>query len=69
MSTLGSEQFPSRTSNNFLSLMSAEINKKSKPKSEKVATKQTKQTNEVIFLAKINKVLLSPILQNVLKTR
>ena len=45
MSTLGSEQFPSRTSNNFLSLMSAEINKKSKPKSEKLQqNKQNKQT-------------------------
>ena len=45
--------------------MSASIKKKSKPKSDKVATnnKTTKQQT-TIFLPKINKVFLRPILQN-----
>ena len=40
---------------------------KSKPKSDKVATNKTKQTNKqqtTIFLPKINKAFLRPILQN-----
>ena len=41
--------------------MSASIKKKSKPKSDKVATTKQQTT---IFLPKINKVFLSPILQN-----
>ena len=46
--------------------MSASIKKKSKPKSDKVATnKTTKQQNKTtIFLPEINKVFLRPILQN-----
>ena len=51
--------------------MSASIKKKSKPKSDKVATnKTTKQQNNktkqqtTIFLPEINKVFLRPILQN-----
>ena len=50
--------------------MSASINKKkSKPKSDKVATNKTKQNNKTkqqttIFLPEINKVFLRPILQN-----
>ena len=49
--------------------MSALIKKKSKPKSDKVATNKTKQQNNktkqqtTIFLPKINKVFLRPILQ------
>ena len=53
----------------FLSSMSASIKKKSKPKSDKVATNNNKQqqtTNNKrpFFLPKINKVFLRPILQN-----
>ena len=51
--------------------MSASIKKKSKPKSNKVATNNNnKQTNNKrpFFLPKINKVLLRPILHN-LKVR
>ena len=49
--------------------MSASIKKKSKPKSDKVATNNNKQqqtTNNKrpFFLPKINKVFLRPILQN-----
>ena len=47
--------------------MSASIKKKSKPKSDKVATNnKTKQQNNKrpFFLPKINKVFLRPILQN-----
>ena len=51
--------------------MSASIKKKSKPKSDRVATnKTTKQQNNktkqqtTIFLPEINKVFLRPILQN-----
>ena len=69
------KQFPNRTSNNFflrsifLSSMSASIKKKSKLKSDKVATNNNKQqqtTNNKrpFFLPKINKVFLRPILQN-----
>ena len=43
--------------------MSASIKKKSKPKSDKVATNKTKQQT-TISLPKINKVFLRPILQN-----
>ena len=65
MSTLGVGQFPSRTSNNFFlesifpSSMSASIKKKVSQNQTKL--QQTKQTNKQ---TKINKVLLSPILQN-----
>ena len=49
--------------------MSASIKKKSKPKSDKVATnnnnkQQTTNNKRPFFLPKINKVFLRPILQN-----
>ena len=50
--------------------MKASIKKKSKPKSDKVATnnkqtnKQTNNNKRPFFLPKINKVFLRPILQN-----
>ena len=46
--------------------MSASIKKKSKLKSDKVATnnKQTNNNKRPFFLPKINKVFLRPILQN-----
>ena len=46
--------------------MSASIKKKSKPKSDKVATNKQTTTNNKrpFFLPKINKVFLRPILQN-----
>ena len=47
----------------FLSSMSASIKKKSKPKSDKVATNNN-NNKRPFFLPKINKVFLRPILQN-----
>ena len=46
--------------------MKASIKKKSKPKSDKIATnnKQTTNNKRPFFLPKINKVFLRPILQN-----
>ena len=44
--------------------MSASIKKKSKPKSDKVATNNKTKQQTTIFLPKINKVFLRPILQN-----
>ena len=46
--------------------MKASITKKSKPKSDKVATNNNKQTNNKrpFFLPEINKVFLRPISQN-----
>ena len=44
--------------------MSASIKKKSKPKSDKVATNNKTKQQTTIFLPEINKVFLRPILQN-----
>ena len=73
---LRGKQFPNRAWYNFflesifLSLTKASIKKKSKPKSDKVATNNNKQQQQTtnnkrpFFLPKINKVFLRPILQN-----
>ena len=75
MGTLGVEQFPNRTSNIFfltsifLSSMSASIKKVSQNRTKYILQQTNKQTNKqnkrtTIFLPKINKLFLSPILQN-----
>ena len=76
LGTLGVKQFPNRAWYNFflesifLSSTKASIKKKSKPKSDKVATNNNKQQQQTtnnkrpFFLPKINKVFLRPILQN-----
>ena len=61
MSTLGVEQFPSRTSNSFF--LKGIFFLKSDKVFRITTNKQTKQQT-TFFSAKINKVFLSPILQN-----